>query len=440
MRFPSQERFLQYCVSKRRTYLRLLFDRRNPRGFFELWKSEIDFAQSRFEVEGASLAARATLGLQQRWLLLQDLHQVARSVVPDFAPAPPSVIATLPGAMHQIRVARSMLIAGQSGVGKEQLAILLHVLSGRPGAMVRVAASELGHAGGAPTRQMMPERGSVFVSDLEQATPAAQEELLGFLNGEARRRDLLFFVATRSEPRELVSRHGLRRDLLVRVSQTEVRLPAANARPQDLPIYVGDVIFDLVRVPPERLSELRGEAQGLAERWSSQAGSPTTSAYDFFSEALSYVLWREKKEIATRVLSEPWCQEAIQPAAPGNFRGLCEHVAEAFDRRVTPEADARSESSLRLTLVGGEPRAQRCDAPAGATSSERPAAEVVPTGLSRDQLLRIYYQALLAEERGDLRRVATRAGRRLRSLHAELARLGVRIPRELTQSFSPDDV
>src|SRR5215831_2135984 len=40
MRFPNQERFLQYCVSKRRTYLRLLFERRNPRGFFELWNGE----------------------------------------------------------------------------------------------------------------------------------------------------------------------------------------------------------------------------------------------------------------------------------------------------------------------------------------------------------------------------------------------------------------
>jgi hypothetical protein len=52
---------------------------------------------------------------------------------------------------------------------------------------------------------------------------------------------------------------------------------------------------------------------------------------------------------------------------------------------------------------------------------------LLPTQLSRDDLLRWYYQSLLYEERGDLRRVAARAGRRLPSLHAELARLGVRI-------------
>src|SRR5215470_3688475 len=128
MRFPSRERFLQYCVSKRRTYLRVLFERRNPRGFFELWKGELDFSRSRFEVDDLGAGESAVLGRELRWLLLQDLHQVVRSVVPDLAPVPPTVVDMLPGAMHQVRIARSMLIAGEEGAGKEQLAILLHVL------------------------------------------------------------------------------------------------------------------------------------------------------------------------------------------------------------------------------------------------------------------------------------------------------------------------
>jgi len=53
----------------------------------------------------------------------------------------------------------------------------------------------------------------------------------------------------------------------------------------------------------------------------------------------------------------------------------------------------------------------------------------VPTSIERDALLRLYYVALLEEEGGDLRRVATRAGRRVRPLAEELARLGVRVPR-----------
>ena len=144
MKFPSEERFLQYCVSKRRTYLRQLFERRNPRGFYDLWLGEFVVAATRFEVAGIARTDARRLGRELRWLLLQDLHRVVRNVVPEFAPAPPAVFAHLAGAMHQARVARSMLIAGEAGVGKEELAILLHVLSGRPGALVRVAAAELG--------------------------------------------------------------------------------------------------------------------------------------------------------------------------------------------------------------------------------------------------------------------------------------------------------
>ena len=433
MRFPSQERFLQYCVSKRRTYLRVLFERRNPRGFFELWKGELDFSKSRFEVDGVAGREASGLGRELRWLLLQDLHQVVRSVVPDLSPVPPTVVDMLPGAMHQVRIARSMLIAGEEGAGKEQLAILLHVLAGRPGALVRVAAGELGSTGGTPTRQLMPERGSVFIADFEEIDPAAQEELLAFLNGEARRRDLLFFVATRAEPRDLVSRLGVRRDLFVRVSQTEVRLPTLETRAAEALLYVGDVVFDLVRIAPERLGELRGEARELGERWSSAAHGVSKS-YDFFAEALSYVMWREKARVATDLVAEPWCERLVASLPPGGFRGLCDRIAEAFDGHVASE----SSSMLRIATEVRDAAASRRPT-ASHAHSESTGASLVPTALSRDQLLRLYYQGLLAEERGDLRRVAARAGRRLRSLHAELARLGVRIPRELGHPHAPDE-
>jgi Sigma-54 interaction domain len=439
MRFPSQERFLQYCVSKRRTYLRVLFERRNPRGFFELWKGEFDFSRSRFEVDGVRGTEASALGRELRWLLLQDLHQVVRSVVPDLSPVPPNVIEALPGAMHQVRIARSMMIAGGEGAGKEQLAILLHVLAGRPGALVRVAAAELGSAGGTPTRQLMPERGSVFISDFEQVDPSAQEDLLVFLNGDARRRDLLFFVATRAEPRELVSRHGVRRDLFVRASQTEVRLPSLQARPHQAAPYVADVVFDLVRLAPERLPELRSEARELGESWSASLQG-VSKAYDFFAEALSYVMWREKARVATALLAEPWRERLATSLPAGGFPALCASVAEAFDRHTSGGVVRAERPAPDLHVAPAEadaPAPRPRPAPAGAADD---AAVFVPTEVSRDQLLRLYYQALLAEERGDLRRVAARAGRRLRSLHAELARLGVRIPRELAHPHPRDEL
>lgn len=449
MRFPSQDRFLQYCVSKRRTHLRVLLERRNPRAFFELWKGQYDFAGSAFSIDGLSPIQARLLGRALRWLLLQELHQTVRAVVPDFAPVPPTVVAALPGAMHQVRVARSMLIAGESGSGKEQLAVLLHVLAGRPGAMVRVGAAELGRGGGSSTRGLMPERGSVFIGNVEEMPQRGQEELLAFLNGEARRRDLLFFASTRAEPRELVSRHGLRRDLFVRVSQTEVRLPPLRARFEDVVEHASDVLFDLVRVSPERLAELRTRARPIAEEWS--AASRVGDGHDFFAEALSWVMWREKARLATAMLAEPWCSRLFEQAAADDCHAVRARVAAALDRH-----DGRGRDAQRAGRDGGAPTARaprgapewrRADAPehprhgkAAPRADERAdratppvpaeAPAEVPTDLGRDELLRRYYLALLAEEHGDLLRVAVRAGRHLRSLHAELARLGVRLPRE----------
>lgn len=428
MKFPSEERFLQYCISKRRTYLRQLFERQNPRGFYDLWHGELVVSGTRFEVGGVPRNRWRRLGRELRWLLLQDLHRVVRNVVPEFTPAPPSVLAGLPGAMHQVRVARSMLIAGEAGVGKEQLAILLHVLSGRPGALVRVAASELGREGGTPTRQLMPERGSVFIHDLESLAPRAQEELLGFLNGDARRRDLLFFVATRAEPRELVSKHGLRRDLFVRVSQTEVRLPSLEQEMESLPEFVADVVYDQIRIPPEELAILREQAEALASEWRRGKSIPVPPGYDFVSEALSYVLWDARRRRAAELLGPDLDRELDGAEISENHQSVQTLVVDAIERRqnegksplVPPEVRERATGSTSTAAVASRP-------------SPVSPAEQLPTHLDVDGLLRAYYAQLLREESGRLDRVAQRAGRPMRQVMTELERLGLEAQRPTTR-------
>ncbi|MDG2307961.1 MAG: hypothetical protein P8R42_25565 [Candidatus Binatia bacterium] len=418
MKFPSEERFLQYCTSKRRTYLRQLFERRNPRGFYDLWHGELVLSGTPFEVAGVSRARCRRLGRELRWLLLQDLHRVVRNVVPEFSPAPHSVLDRLPGAMQQARVARSMLIAGEPGVGKEQLAILLHVLSGRPGALVRVAAAELGREGGTPTRQLMPERGSVFIHDLERLAPQAQEELLTFLNGDARRRNLLFFVGTQAEPRELVSRHGIRRDLFVRVSQTEVRLPSLEQEMDALPEFVADIVYDLVRISPEELAILREQAEALAAVWRRGKSIPVPAGYDFVSEALSYVLWDARRARAAALLGPDLDRELDGAATAENHRGVRDLVARATTLR------QRSGTSQSTQTTAAPDRSVQQADPASAAS--RGPVDTVPTHLGHDALLRAYYSALLREEGEDIERVALRAGRGVAWVHAELERLSLR--------------
>jgi hypothetical protein len=421
MRFPSRERFRSYCIAKRRTYLRQL-ERRSPRAFYDLWRGELELATGRFEVGGASPDEVTLLAHELRWLLMQDLHQLVRNVVPDVAPAPPSVVRVLPGALHQVRVARSMLIAGAAGVGKEQLAILLHVLAGRPGALVRLAAAEIGLAGGPPTRQMMPERGSVFIRDLESIGEGGQDELLAFLNGEARRRDLLIIVGTCQEPRSLVSQHGIRRDLFVRVSQTEVRLPPP-ARGEDVGHYLGDVVYDLLRIPPERLPDLRAQAEGLAASWRAELSAAAAPA-DLFSEALSYAMWRERKELCLSILRQPWCAQLAAGGAPDHYAGIYRQAKQRLSAKAEAEPAAPVAKPSQAMAAGEAERREGpiASAPRGQT--------LIGTHLTRDQLLREYYLALLREEGGNLRRVAARAGRKLRVVHSELMRLGVRIEGE----------
>ncbi|MBU6281382.1 hypothetical protein KGQ64_03990 [bacterium] len=495
MRFQSQDRFLQYVASKRRTYLSTLLDRGDGRGFFGLWKGEWDFATGAFTIDGLSPGQSRALGRAARWLLQQDLVRVVRDVSPDFAPVPANVIEALPGALHQLRSVRSMLIAGERGSGREPLAILLHVLSGRPALLLRVAGEDLGRAPGAVRAAEFPERGSVLVAEIETTTPEGDGELLEFLSGEGRLRDLFVFSTTSVEPRELAGRFGLSRDLLMRTGQAEVRLaPLAGAVAH---AHVDDLAFDLVQVPNDRLPALREEARDLAATWNSPGGR------DLFDEAMTWLLWREKARLATATLADPgFARVRTEARARGTRDAMRARIAEHLGARARHDEGARGaravvRPSVPPPATGGAaafpPAGLRPGVPAGpiAESTVQPTAQApasptrpapvtstdeatppvvpaaaaapaieaaivvptvaaptrdpasadadpgsvgrtaVPTSMRRDDLLRAYYEALLDEESGDLRRVAARAGRKLRVLQAELDRLGVRPHRGL---------
>jgi hypothetical protein len=404
MRFHNPERFEKYCIAKRRTYLRQLAGRPNPRRFFDLWRGEFELASNRFQIGGVAESATGEIARSLRWLLLSDLYSFTRRSIPDLPPAPQTVLENLTGGLHQIRRARSMLITGEDGAGKEQLACLLHALSGRPGALVRIPAAELGRNPKASAKQLLPERGSVFLRDIEDMTPEAQDELLAFLNGAARRRDLLFFASTQARSWDLASIHGVRRELLIRFSQTEIRLPGINTRQGDLVRLAEDVAYDTVRLESPRVADLRLEAERLATEWQSDRGIPAPQDYDFVSESLSYVLWREKSSIAGRALE---ALPTISVPDEGSFRAVARQARIFLD-----DSKART---------GGRPRPLKPILSAEAGSTERRFS----TAWTRRELLRAYYRALLDEEAGDVARVAARAGRKITEITRELSDIGL---------------
>jgi DNA-binding NtrC family response regulator len=154
-----------------------------------------------------------------------------------------------------------VLVAGETGVGKELAARELHHRSGRRGPFVPVNAaclpsslieSELfGHRRGSFTgadydREGLFEtahRGTLFLDELETLAPPAQERLLRAIEtgeirrvGETlpRRFEVRLIAATNVDPSELVATGRLRPDLYFRLAVLTLRIPPLRRRPEDI--------------------------------------------------------------------------------------------------------------------------------------------------------------------------------------------------------------
>jgi len=167
------------------------------------------------------------------------------------------------------RVARETLpvmLEGPTGAGKEGLARLLHVESGRQGALQAVncgalppalAEAELfGYRKGAFTGAEQPALGHVrassggtlFLDELYDLAPSVQAKLLRVIQeqqvvplGETRPIpvDLRLIAASPVPIRELVERGRLREDLAARLSGIVLTVPALKERRADIPILLG---------------------------------------------------------------------------------------------------------------------------------------------------------------------------------------------------------
>jgi transcriptional regulator with PAS, ATPase and Fis domain len=171
----------------------------------------------------------------------------------------------------------TVLISGETGVGKERLARWLHDTSrraGRPFLAVNCGAfsdtlleSELfGHTRGAFTGAVAEragvfeaaEGGTLLLDEVGEMSPAMQIRLLRVVQERAVRRlgetrvrplDVRLIAATNRDIEELVTRNQFRPDLWYRLRVIELRIPPLRERSED----IHGVAVDLLQLTAQRL-------------------------------------------------------------------------------------------------------------------------------------------------------------------------------------------
>ena len=159
----------------------------------------------------------------------------------------------------------SVLILGESGVGKEHVASSLHKSSGSQGPFVAVncaaiprelieaeifGAEKGAYTGSVRARAGLVEQaagGTLFLDEIGELDIALQPKLLRFLETRHARRvggdseyrvDVRVLSATNSNLESEINRGRFRADLFYRLSEVTVRVPPLRSRAEDIPLFV----------------------------------------------------------------------------------------------------------------------------------------------------------------------------------------------------------
>lgn len=176
-----------------------------------------------------------------------------------------------------------VLLAGEHGTGRGFLARVIHYQSARAegmfvpvycaGATEQVLEDDLfGHEPGAYARALLPrpgkmeiaERGTLFLADIEEASPKIQERIARFLatrtiarvgGSEETTLDVRLIASCQPDPEALAAKGKLRPELLEALRPGVIRIPSLRGRTEDIPILLHHYLFEANR---ERKKPLRG--------------------------------------------------------------------------------------------------------------------------------------------------------------------------------------
>ncbi len=257
-----------------------------------------------------------------------------------------SAMVELRALVQQVAVsgARTILITGESGTGKDVVAHAIHAASpeaDRPFLDITCTAlpealleSELfGHERGAFTDAKTAKRGlfeeadggTIFLDEIGDMPPALQAKLLRFLEAKSFRRvgglreikvDVRIIAATHRRLPDLIEKGLFRGDLYYRLNVIPIEIPPLSQRPEDVPDLLDHFAKSYAR-------ELRKEVMGFDD------------------------------EAMRRLTSHPW---------PGNIRELRNCVERAVLLARGP----------RLTIADLPPEMRRADAATNAIAGNGP--------------------------------------------------------------------
>ena len=345
-------------------------------------------------------------------IILTDAPHSFRPQLSDFASESSSMKALIDMAERVVNSDTSLLILGETGVGKEWLARAIHVKSNRPSesfVAVNCAAlpeqlleSELfGHEAGAFTGATrarrgafeMAHHGTIFLDEIGEMPIHLQAKLLRVLQDHRIQRigsekeirlDVRVMAASNKDLQEAMQAKSFRQDLFYRLSVITLTVPPLRERVEDIPAI----------------------AESYARHFSQKLGKHIERISGGAMDALLMYKWpgnvRELINVMERAVLLCRYHEILQ-----------EHLPVAIAKNAMPSAYGSVARAPDGDLILNIPEDWR-DLPLSALK-----------GSMVDALEKAYLSTLLSETRGSIGLTAEKAGLNVRSLYNMMRRHGL---------------